>query len=393
MGKGLLRKALHGAATSASGMLANRIEEKRQTRLMDYEAMRQRENQDYRYGQEKEMFGMGVEAQKAQDNTRFERETQMSDTAYQRQLDAEALRLENQRTLNAEEATRRQGESEIDFQRRMQELTFRSGLAREEELYKSGLTKDEKASEFQLRMDEIKEEARLKAEQEGIELTDIKFTVPDSMGNPTPVTMSARIDPQTGTVRLFDSGTGQFVSAREMADIDDNFETLAKAEQWLPQVLENDKDLDGFQESLQSWREAMGDTPIPEVYTRQLPQEFQDYLRSEPAPTSARGAQSRQPAADPLAPFEGRAVQPGLVSRATAAISNAASTVGMAQVTSGGETESVKQNAKWLLENHLSRGTLPERTLMSRPRIESALRSDLLSDEDKTMLRRYLEQD
>jgi len=365
MAKGLLRKALHGASKSASEVLAGKIEEKRQTRLMDYQAARQREGQDYAFGQQKELFGMEQQAT-------TERDERLNQQAVQRSTFESGMRANLDRET-ADTAHARQTErDEAQSQQRMAEATH-----------------------------ELEEKARLADGGKGIDLKTLSIYVPgpEGRGGET-ISLSGYVDPKDGSVWFIDPSTRGLVNSAQVQEENATQAFMANSQIVMNEV-KGERRESAVRSAAQQWAEQYpGQMPLDDhlqMMGDQQRQWFEDEIRPQEAvPTTASppGATASPAAATGATP--NKTAIDRLLTRATQSPESSA-TPGEPPQGQGrtGSTLGRIRSAQWA-HDLIAQGKLPSvsgggaTAEFNRRNLQQALDSGVLKAEEAELIRSVL---
>jgi hypothetical protein len=365
MAKGLLRKALQGASTSASEMLGARIEDMRMKRMADYQ-----------FGQQKELIGLQDANQTARDERQAAQRAQEATTAFERGI--QATTFEMGARANLERETEDQAQAN------------RLGLEQE----RSRLRTEEDRIKYEREL----ELAQAKASQTGGAVQTFKIPSRDEMGGVATIEVSGVLNPD---------GTISFPSVEDM----EMLSVAEREERQLAQAfvtdsykfaenIRNAPNTDrALQRAVQEWAEGFqGQMPLPEAFSQMgdrgprveqmLRQMYGETTGSETPPAASA---PEQPRSFSVGPTEVE-VAPSLLSRAQSALRGS-----YQDLADSTRREVADTNAMNLLPHFQSsdgsRVRLPQVTILNRQVYRSALDSDLLTPEQKAIIQAMLDRD
>jgi len=379
MAKGLLRKALHGAAKSSSEILGAKIQDMRQKRLMDYEAgqrMAEAEQQNT-WTTERDERLAGQQATQAELAHQQAIQRDVFGAGMRTNLDRETESIAQANRL-ALEGTRSAADIELE--------NVRS---------RNDMTRVEKEHELRL------EQAKAEAASKGIELKSIKVVQYDDQGAPVEVEMSGYVDPQTLEVWFVDPDTNKLTTTRQQQAASQEQAFLANSAQFAQKVRDDDRTQTQIARTAAQWYQNSPDQlPLEDHLVamgdkRSIFEQEIERLRTG-EPTTAPQAEPEAPAAV-SAPSNVNVV-PSMLTRATQAVGSAmqADAERATQARQTVDASAADRQADYVL-SFINRPTstpgmitLPEVTMLNRFRLEKALESNKLTEAQKTALRAHL---
>lgn len=249
MAKGLLRKALHGAAKSGSDLVGKHIEELRAKRFADYQ-----------FDQEKEMFGMQEEATLKRDNRlhsqTVERDeagreftTARDTTEHGRVVERENASRAHQDASREDEQEHRTKEQQRAFERQVQSSLFDYGLRKENNREVSeanaALQRDKQQFDVYMKimdhgLEMNAEAAQAAREADVIDVKEVTYTVDNENGMPMETKQTIGIFPD-GSVGLFDPGAGEFLTRTERLSRDEQAAYQMDSQETIKMLAEGSK--------------------------------------------------------------------------------------------------------------------------------------------------------
>jgi hypothetical protein len=378
MAKGLLRKALHGAAKSSSEILGAKIEDMRQKRLMDYEAgQRMAEAQQQNtWTTERDERLAGQQATQAELAHQRAIQRDVFGAGMQTNLDRETESIAQANRL-ALEGTRSAADIELE--------NVRS---------RNDMTRVEKEHELRL------EQAKAEAASKGIELKSIKVVQYDDQGAPVEVEMSGYVDPQTLEVWFVDPDTNKLTTTRQQQAETREQAWLGKSAETGLAVRDDDRTDSQIRESARGWFSGSPDQLPLEEHLAAMGEKRSIFEQEiERLRTGETGAPARAstPTAAPTPPTfsVGQTqveVEPSLLSRAQGAISDTAQT--LSERTQRERNDFAAEQLLPRLEAAANGAVrLPQITMLNRAVYTRALESDRLTPEQKAIIQAMLDRD
>jgi hypothetical protein len=372
--KGLLRKALHGAAKSSSELLGAHIEEARQKRLADYGFSQEKELEGLRHSNTLAANQQQIEANTAADQTRFTQnvalrgiEQGFNTQNMETQVGINRESAEFEHGLRMEEEGARAANQDADAQTRFTQAVALAGI-------EQGFARQNAVDDVQRQIDFEEAKAKIQAQNPDVKVHNMKTPVlnPDS-GLMEPYETSVAIFPD-GTVKIFDPATSRLVTPDELDARSENEAyqiNAAKALEGLMGARRKAK----VQEIKQEFESLY---PDRELDIRALPKDVQDWWRNEdenPAPEDEATTRTPTPAQTP--------------SDQTNLLSLNDLTPEQRRTITVGEIQA-RRDVQWLLDKGLNDGRMPSRSFWNTPRVRRALESGLLTPTQKTIVEQWL---
>jgi hypothetical protein len=390
MAKGLLRKALHGAAKSSSEILGAKIQDMRQKRLMDYEAgqrMAEAEQQNtWTTQRDERLAGQQATAAELAHQRAVQRDVFGAGT--QANLDRESEEIAQTNRL-ALEGTRLAADKEL------QGVRSQADIALEDRRTANRLAEMKRENELRT------EQARAEAASKGIDLKNIKIVQYDAQGEPIEIEMSGHVDPETLEVWFVDPDTNKLTTTRQQQAASQEQAFLANSAQFAQKVRDDDRTQTQIARTAAQWYQNSPDQlPLEDHLVamgdkRSIFEQEIERLRTG-EPTTAPQAEPEAPAAV-SAPSNVNVV-PSMLTRATQAVGSAmqADAERATQARQTVDASAADRQADYVL-SFINRPTstpgmitLPEVTMLNRFRLEKALESNKLTEAQKTALRAHL---